>query len=125
MLNKKKNAGFTLVEVLIAVGIVGFTIPALMFLMMKQADYVGSLKQKTIASWIAENTTNRLLLEHTLNGSILRGPIEEKVEMAGVEWLVLSEPEATEAALVKYTTTVSFEQDNTLATLNAYVNLAN
>ena len=123
MLKKRVDSGFTLIEVLIAIGIVGFTIPALMFLMMKQADHVGSLKQKTIANWVAQNTANRLLLERTLNASILRGPTEEKVEMAGIEWLVLVEPESSDP-LVIYKTTVSRE-DEVFATLDAIVNMPN
>jgi len=90
---------------------------------MKQADNTGLLRNKAIASWIAENTTTRLRLERQLNGSSLRGPVEEKVDAANTQWFVLTEPEQTElGALLLYRTTVGLEQDTPLVTLTTFVN---
>lgn len=114
--------GFTLLEVLIATAIVGLTIPALMLLMMKQADNTGSLRDKAIATWIADNQMVRLKLERQLSQSTLRSTVEERVEMAGTEWLVITEPEKTTVgALLRYRTTVGLERDEPIVTLDGYI----
>jgi general secretion pathway protein I len=114
--------GFTLLEVLIATAIVGLTIPALMLLMMKQADNAGSLRDKAIATWIADNQMVRLRLERQLSQSTLRSTVEERIEMAGTEWLVVTEPEKTTVgALLRYRTTVGFERDEPIVTLDGYI----
>jgi len=114
--------GFTLLEVLIATAIVGLTIPALMLLMMKQADNAGSLRDKAIATWIADNQMVRLKLERQLSQSTLRSTVEERIEMAGTEWLVITEPEKTTVgALLRYRTTVGFERDAPIVTLDGYI----
>jgi general secretion pathway protein I len=114
--------GFTLLEVLVATAIVGLTIPALMLLMMKQADNAGSLRDKAIATWIADNQMIRLRLERQLSQSTLRSTVEERVEMAGTEWLVITEPEKTAVgALLRYRTTVGLERDVPIVTLDGYI----
>ena len=118
----KNQTGFSLLEVLAATAIIAFTVPALMLLMMKQADTAGALRNKSIAFWIAENTLTRLRLERQIGDSILNSPLEEKVTMAGVEWIVLTEPEETNlGALLRYRTTVSLEPDEPLATVDTFV----
>ena len=114
--------GFTLLEVLVATAIVGLTIPALMLLMMKQADNAGALRDKAIATWVADNQMIRLKLERQLSQSTLRSMVEERVEMAGTEWLVITEPEKTTVgALLRYRTTVGLERDEPIVTLDGYI----
>jgi general secretion pathway protein I len=121
-MNNKRNRGFTLIEVLVAIGVVSFTIPALMLLMMKQADNAGSLRNKTIATWVAENTLTRLRLQRRLEDATLRDVTEEKVEMAGTEWIVITEPEETGlGALLRYRTTVGLEKDKPLVTVDTFI----
>lgn len=118
----KKSDGFTLVEVLVAIAVVAFTIPALMLLMMKQADNAGALRDRTIATWIAENTQTRLRLERELNDSTLTSSVEERITMLGVEWIVVTEPEETNlGALLRYRTTVGLRDDEPLVTLDSFV----
>ena len=118
----KRQQGFSLIEVLVATAVVAFTIPALMLLMMKQADNAGTLRNKAIASWVAENTIVRLRLERELSGTTLRRSVDETVNMAGAQWQVLTEPEQTGlGALLRYRTVVSLEEDQPLATLDTFI----
>lgn len=118
-----KRAGFTLIEVMVAVAFVGLAIPALMLLMGQQANSTANIRNQLIATWIADNKATQLRLERKLNDSVLRSPEEETIKMAGTDWFVIASPEQTElGALLKYTIAVSLEQDKPLATIETFVN---
>ena len=92
-----------MIEVLVAVAIIGFMVPALMLLMMQQTDYAGVLRDTTIANWIAQNKATELRLERTYLKQLQQRPSLEKIEMAGTEWEVNTEVENTlEGALILY-----------------------
>lgn len=120
----KKKSGFTLIEVLVAIAVIAFVLPALMTLMIKQADYAGVLRDKAIATWIAENKMTELRLAHVFLNSALQR--EEKItqEMAGADWTVMVDIVQTgkDSTLVKYIITVELNPDSPLAILEAFVN---
>ena len=118
----KSNKGFSLIEVLIAIAIIGLAIPPLMLVMMKQADSAGMLRDRAMATWLAENTLNRLRLERQLSGAFLRSTLDEKIDMAGIEWLVVTEPEETTfGAVLRYRTTVSRDNEDPLISLDTFI----
>jgi general secretion pathway protein I len=112
-LKSKTNAkakGFTLIEVLVAIAILGFSVPSVMLLMGQLTDSAGHLRDKTIAAWIAENEATELRLEHTFTQFVRRREETKKIEMAGAEWTV--DIDITNAeALIKYEIIVSREDD--------------
>ena len=103
----KQTKGFTLIEVLVAVAIIGFVVPALMLLMMQQTDYAGVLRDKTMAAWIAENKATELRLARVFSNQLLDRETTEKVEMAGAEWEVAIDIENTGGPLLIYRIKVS------------------
>lgn len=108
--------GFTLIEVLVAISIMAFVLPALMNLMMTQADYAGGLRDRTIAYWIAENKANELRLLRTYNNQVLTREQTETVEMAGREWSLYVDIQPLDP-MIEYSIKVGPNPDNTLSTL--------
>lgn len=116
-----RQKAFTLVEVLVAMTILAFTIPALMALMISQTDGAGRLRDKTIAHWVAENTATRLRIENQLTGAAPNREQRDTVEMAGTQWSVATDIEPTEAGLIEYTITVGLDADNPVISLVTYL----
>jgi general secretion pathway protein I len=111
--------GFTLIEVLVAIAILGFSVPSVMLLMGQLTDSAGHIRDKTIAVWIAENEATELRLEHTFTQRIKRREERKEIEMAGAVWTVDVDIINAEA-LIKYEITVSRE-DTDVITLDTYL----
>ena len=85
----KAFAGFTLIEVMIALLIVSTALPALILLVMAQVDGAGHVREKTYAMWIAENELTRLgMLSNKKRFPDYKLPEKDsgKVEMMGLQW---------------------------------------
>ncbi|WP_051235352.1 type II secretion system minor pseudopilin GspI [Marinimicrobium agarilyticum] len=83
----KRQRGFTLVEVMVALIIVAVALPAFLTLVMTQLDGTASIRDKTMAYWVAENELTRLRLLKKY-GTDYRLPDEQQgtVTQAGLEW---------------------------------------
>lgn len=92
----KRQRGFTLIEVMIAMGIIAFALPALISLMNTQSSNVGHIRQQTISDWVANNQLNTQRLNYTLTGRVLNGRETGTEEMSGIEWHWLVESKVTD-----------------------------
>jgi len=88
----RQQAGFTLLEAMIALMIVAMALPALVTLVMTQLDGSAAIRDKTYAYWVAENqlTRIRLLQQQKMQNRLPDYKLPEKdsgtVDMAGLRW---------------------------------------
>jgi len=78
--------GFTLVEVLVALVVVGVALPALLSQVMTQVDGTTALRDKTVAHWVAQNRWTRIQLQHRLTGQLPSGSETGEAEMLEQPW---------------------------------------
>lgn len=89
---RASQQGFTLLEAIIALGIVAMVLPALITLVMTQLDGSAVIRDKTYAYWVAENqlTRVRLLQQQKAKKALADYKVPEKesgtVDMAGMRW---------------------------------------
>ncbi len=81
-----RRRGFALVEVLVAVAIVGLALPAMLFSIMGRIDGIAYMRERTIASWVASNRLTELHVLNLETGEIPEGRAEGVVEMAKTRW---------------------------------------
>lgn len=97
----RRRNGFTLVEVLVAMAIVSFALPALMLLISQQIQSTKALRDQTVAYWLVDNQMNRLRLQHQLTGAVPQAPIDDRAEMLDTTWYWRMEPEKTVSQLIR------------------------
>lgn len=83
LIAKKKQRGFTLVEVLVALVIVGTGLLAIVSAVTNSAKVTNAAEQKLLASWVAANRFAELRLQTT---SFSVGSKTDSVEMGGQRW---------------------------------------
>ncbi len=76
-------AGFTLVEVLAAVAVLGIALAAILSGMARYADTAVHLRDKTVALWVAHNRLTEIELEPAWPAE---GRSDGRMEMSGAEW---------------------------------------
>ncbi len=77
------NRGFTLVEVLVALAIVGLGMLAVFSQLSQSLFTTGLIRDKTLAHWVATDRLTELRLTEEFPRL---GERSDSVEMAGVEW---------------------------------------
>ena len=87
--SRQRSAGFTLIEVMVALLIVSTALPALLILVMAQVDGAAHVREKTYAMWIAENELTRLnMLNNKTYFPSYKLPEKDSgsVDMMGLQW---------------------------------------
>ncbi len=69
MRTSRSRRGFALVEILVAITIVGIAVPGLMLRMQSIANTTMFIESRTVAYWIAENKLQELIIDQQLNRS--------------------------------------------------------
>ncbi|BBP45052.1 type II secretion system protein GspI [Thiosulfatimonas sediminis] len=87
---KKRQSGFTLIEVLIALVIAAIALAALSRTMGMTTHNQTLLEEKVLATWVAQNALLQEQLGGQLNGA------DKKVQMLGRTWLVEQKIEPTQ-----------------------------
>ncbi|MCP5092357.1 MAG: type II secretion system minor pseudopilin GspI [Gammaproteobacteria bacterium] len=82
-MTRNTEYGFTLVEVMVALAIVAFSLTAIAASMNQMIDAANTMRERTYASWIAQNKITELRLENVVpEVSSTSG----EVEYANAEW---------------------------------------
>ena len=83
LLRRQKKQGFTLIEVLIALAIVGLTLAAMAGKMSRMLDAANAMRDYTYASWIAHNKIAEMRLANVVPDI---SSSSGELEFAGTEW---------------------------------------
>ena len=125
----KSKRGFALIEILIAITIVGLALPALLTRIQSISNNVMFMEERTTAYWIAENKFQELVANQILKqgvGSLRKD--QDRVEYDGREWFwqyELIEVELPDvlkpAKMYRVEIEVGLQEDKAMASLSGYL----
>lgn len=118
MRRHNQQQGFTLIEVLVALGIIAVALPALVMRVQSVSENTGYIEEKSYAYWIAQNELEKLLIDFRLKQQIPRSLKKETIEYAGRDWYWEVNP--TETGMEGFyllTVNVGLDEKNILATV--------
>ena len=108
MMKTKNLAGFTLLEVLVALAILAITLSAIIKSTGSQAQTLDWLRSKTIAQWVASNHLTQLRIQKAW---LETGKTEDKVEMGLKSWYWQMEVSNTSDARMRKIKLTVFEDE--------------
>jgi general secretion pathway protein I len=80
---RRRSAGFTLIEVLVALAVIALGLTAVIKALGEYTDAANYTRQKTLASWVATNKLTEIAVGPTWPAL---GDYDEDVEFARQEW---------------------------------------
>ncbi|WP_096085594.1 type II secretion system minor pseudopilin GspI [Agaribacterium haliotis] len=129
MRRRSSTRGFALIEIMIAITIVGLALPALMLRIQSISNNVIFMEERTVAHWIAENLMQELLIDQQLKqglGSVRKD--QDRLEYDGREWFweyQLIEVEVPEplrpAKMYRVEINVGLDAEHHLASLSGFL----
>jgi len=118
--DSRPAAGFTLIEVMVALAIAALSLAAVTAAMSQMVDAANSMKERTYASWIAQNKIAELRL-----ANVVPEVSEDsgEIEYAGLEWTWRSNISETGVEnLYRVDVAVSFvDSDATIRTVTGFI----
>lgn len=94
-----QQRGFTLIEIMVALGIAAVSVAAIIDSMGKNAKVSGALEQRILASWVASNEIAEIRYDSKIN-KVKEGSSSSSVEMGGHKWRVKSRIKETDVERV-------------------------
>lgn len=89
------SAGFTLIEVMVALAVVAIALPALLTSLYLHVDNTGYLRDKSLAQMVASNKLEELRIVSRARQSLLQGRDSGQSTMVDREWYWSLESQAT------------------------------
>lgn len=118
----KTQAGFTLIEVLIALTIVALALPALMLNVQSVSENTSYLEEKTYAYWIAENRMQEIMLQRKVTQALSKAKQSDTIEYGGRDWFWQVDVESTSLdGLFRVEVRVGLEREVWLATIAGFL----
>lgn len=94
----QRPRGFTLLEMLIAVAVLGIAMGAVLSAFARYTDQAAYLRSRTVATWVAHNRLTELALEPNWPDV---GEKDDETEMAGVIWKFKVEGQNTQVPTLR------------------------
>ena len=116
----QQQKGFTLVEVLVALGIFAVLASGYLIVAADTARGLSRLQEKTLAQWMAEDAFTRARTYESSSSNRFKS---QRVEFAGVEWQLKFKTEKTDVSSMNRVTVsvaMASDTDNSIASLEAY-----
>jgi len=125
VIRRRGTAGFTLIEVMVALAVVAVALPALLFALSQQVDATTHLRDKSIAHAVAANKLSEVRLLAYSQREMFQGRDSGVTNMGDRDWYWAVESTQTNTALfyrVEITVATSEEGRATpLYTLTAFL----
>lgn len=99
-ISTKHSRGFTLIEVIVALGIIATAMASVMMTVSANVQNATGLKERTFAHWVAMNKMNELLIENESEWPAVK-KTDGSVLMAEHEWFWEQEVEKTEVDTIR------------------------
>lgn len=121
---RQQQQGFTLIEVMVALMIIGIALPALMLQLGTQLDGTQVINKRTQAAWVAQDQLALLQLRQAAGEMLSAGEWQGEVLNGGRQWYWQRRAESTPApGLLRHTIRVADDEQALLSANTALVSV--
>lgn len=124
-----RESGFALIEILVALAIVGIALPALMLRMQSIANTTEFIESRSVAYWVAENKMQEFIADQYLTKSVSKiRKDQDTLEYDNQEWhwsVIVEELDLGDALgskkMFRIVIDVGLNPEESLASLTGYI----